>query len=66
MKKTSHFPLPVLDNFDEKGIKRIFFSNPLALEDLLTETVVVNWHLGHRDELEGQFLEHRSEVFVSS
>ena len=47
-------------------IKKIFFSNPLPLEDLLTETVVVNWHLGHREELEGKFLEHRSEAFVSS
>ena len=48
-------------------IKKIyFFSNPLPLEDLLTKTVVVNWHLGHREKLEGKFLEHRSEVFVSS
>ena len=46
--------------------KKDIFSNPLALEDILTETVVVNWHLGHREKLEGKFLEHRSEVFVSS
>ena len=50
----------------EMSKKDIFSSNPLPLEDLLTETVVVNWHLGHREELEGKFLQHRSEVFVSS
>ena len=57
-------PLPYKNRLEMS--KKDIFSNPLALEDLLTETVVVNWHLGHREELEGKFLGHRSEVYVSS